>query len=215
MIDLLGNFNSTANTTYTIEFFSSTAADPSGYGEGQTYLTSTSVKTGSDCTIAINNPVDTTKADVAVTLSSDTTIFDVGPDFGQYYFTGTVVNNGPATAHNVVFTDTLPSGLEISSAYCNVGPCQTPATTTLGNCTVNGNKITCNMGTMAPGATAQVTLPVQATAPGNLSDVASVTATEARSRLLPTTQRRSDRTSITTSPSSTTSTLLRARSHFR
>jgi uncharacterized repeat protein (TIGR01451 family) len=178
VIDLLGNFNSTANTTYTIEFFSSTAADPSGYGEGQTYLTSTSVKTSADCTIAINNPVDTTKADVGVTLSSDTTIFDIGPDFGEYYFTGTVVNNGPATAHNVVFTDTLPSGLEISSAYCSVGPCQTPATTTLGDCTVSGNKITCNMGTMAPGATAQVNLPVQATAPGNLSDAASVTATE-------------------------------------
>ncbi len=178
VVDLLGNFNSTANTTYTIEFFSSTAADPSGYGEGQTYLTSTSVKTGADCTIAINNPVDTTKADVAVTLSSDTTIFDIGPDFGEYYFTGTVVNNGPATAHNVVFTDTLPSGLEISSAYCNVGPCQTPAASTLGNCTVTGNKVTCNMGTMAPGATAQVTVPVQATAPGNLSDAASVTATE-------------------------------------
>ena len=179
VVDLLGNFNSTANTTYTIEFFSSTAADPSGYGEGQTYLTSTSVKTGADCTIAINNPVDTTKADLAVTLSSDTTIFNIGPDFGDYYFTGTIVNNGPAIAHNVVFTDTLPSGLEISSAYCSVGPCQTPATTTLGNCTVSGNKITCNMGTMAPGATAQVTLPVQATAPGNLSDAASVTATEA------------------------------------
>jgi uncharacterized repeat protein (TIGR01451 family) len=179
IVSLLGNFNSTANTKYTIEFFSSTAADPSGYGEGQTYLTSTSVTTGSDCKIAINNPVDTTKADVAVTLSSDTTVFNVGPDFGEFTFTGTVTNNGPAIAHNVVFTDTLPAGLEISSAYCNVGPCQTPATTTLGNCTVNGNKITCNMGTMAAGATAQITLPVQATAAGTLNDAASVTATEA------------------------------------
>jgi len=178
VVDLLGNFNSTPSTTYTIEFFSSTAADPSGYGEGQTYLTSTTVKTGTDCTIAINEPVDTTKADLAVTLSSNTTIFVVGPDFGDYYFTGTVVNNGPATAHNVVLTDTLPAGLVISSAYCDVGPCQTPATTTLGNCTVNGNKVTCNMGTMAPGATAQATIPVQATAAGSLIDTASVTATE-------------------------------------
>ncbi len=178
VVDLLGNFNSTPSTTYTIEFFSSTTADPSGYGEGQTYLTSTSVTTGSDCSIAINNPVDTTKADVAVTLFSDTTEFDVGPDFGEYFFTGTVTNNGPATAHNVVFTDTLPSGLEISSTYCDVGPCQTPATSTLGNCAVSGNKVTCNMGTMAPGATAQVELPIQATGTGTLTDTASVTATE-------------------------------------
>jgi len=179
VISLLGNFDSVANTNYTIEFFSNTVADASGFGQGQTYLTSTSVKTGADCTIAINDPVDTTKADVSVTLSSDTTVFDIGPDFGQYSFTSTVANNGPATAHNVVFTDTLPAGLEISSAYCNVGPCQTPAVSTLGNCTVSGKKITCNMGTMAPGATAQVTLPIQATAAGALSDSAAVTATEA------------------------------------
>jgi uncharacterized repeat protein (TIGR01451 family) len=179
MLDLLGSFNSTPSTTYTIEFFSSTAADPSGYGEGQTYLTSTSVTTAADCSIAINNPVDTTKADLSVSLTTDTTVFLVGPDFGDYFFTATVTNEGLATAHNVVLTDTLPAGLEISSAYCNVGPCQTPVASSLGNCTVNGSKITCNLGTMASGATAQTTIPVQATAAGSLIDTASVTATEA------------------------------------
>ena len=178
VLSLLGNFDSTPNTKFTIEFFSNTTADASGFGQGQTYIGSTTVSTGADCTTAINNPVDTTTADVSVTLASDTTLFQVGPDFGQYTFTGTVTNNGPATAHNVVFTDTLPSGLEISNAYCNLGPCQTPATTTLGNCTVSGNKITCSLGTMAPGATAAVTLPIQATATGSLTDTASVTATE-------------------------------------
>ncbi len=33
-----GSLNSLANTTYRIEFFSNAAADPSGYGQGQTYL---------------------------------------------------------------------------------------------------------------------------------------------------------------------------------
>jgi len=178
VVDLLGNFNSTPSTTYTIEFFSSTAADPSGYGEGQTYLTSTTVTTGTNCAIAINNPVDTTKADLSVSLTSDTTIFEVGPDFGEYTFTATVANDGPATAHNVVLTDTLPAGLVISNAYCDVGPCQTPASSSLGNCTVSGSKVTCNLGVMAPGATAQATIPVQATAAGSLIDTASVTATE-------------------------------------
>jgi uncharacterized repeat protein (TIGR01451 family) len=179
VVDLLGDFNSTANTTYTIEFFSSTAADPSGYGEGQTYLTTTKVTTGANCTIAIDNPVDTTKADLSVTLASDTTIFEVGPDFGEYFFTATVTNAGPATAHNVLLTDTLPAGLTISNAYCDVGPCQTPAASSLGDCTVSGSKVTCNLGTMAPGATAQATIPVQATVAGSLIDTARVTATEA------------------------------------
>jgi len=178
VLDLLGNFNSTPSTTYTIEFFSSTTADPSGYGEGQTYLTSTTVTTGPDCNVSIINPVDTADADLSVTLTSDTTIFDVGPDFGEYQFTGTVTNNGPATAHNVVFTDTLPPGLEISSAYCDVGPCQSAAVSSLGNCTVSGSTVTCNMGTMAPGATAQAIIPVQATAAGSIPDTASVKATE-------------------------------------
>jgi len=178
VISLLGNFDSKPSTAYTIEFFSSTADDASGFGQGQTYLGSTSVSTDADCTIAINDPVDTIKADVSVTLSSPVTSFQVGPDFGSYTLVGHVANLGPATAHNVVFTDTLPAGLEISSAYCNVGPCQTPATTTLGNCTVVGNKITCNLGTLPPGATSQVTIPVQATTSGSLVDSATVAATE-------------------------------------
>jgi hypothetical protein len=42
-----GSLNGAAKTTYTIQFFSNTTADPSGYGQGQTYLGSTSVTTDS------------------------------------------------------------------------------------------------------------------------------------------------------------------------
>ena len=39
-----GTINSTANTTFTIELFSNTAGDPSGFGEGETFLgTTTSI----------------------------------------------------------------------------------------------------------------------------------------------------------------------------
>ena len=40
-----GTFNSLANTTFTLEFFASAAADPSGFGEGETYLASIEVTT--------------------------------------------------------------------------------------------------------------------------------------------------------------------------
>jgi hypothetical protein len=40
-----GTFNSTPSTMFTIEFFGNTTADSSGYGQGQTYLTSISVTT--------------------------------------------------------------------------------------------------------------------------------------------------------------------------
>jgi hypothetical protein len=40
-----GSLNSRPNTTYRLEFFSSAACDPSGHGEGQTFLAATSVTT--------------------------------------------------------------------------------------------------------------------------------------------------------------------------
>jgi len=40
-----GSLNSTANTTFTLEFFSNAANDPSGFGEGETYQGSTTVTT--------------------------------------------------------------------------------------------------------------------------------------------------------------------------
>ena len=42
---ITGSLNSAPNTAYAIELFSSTAADPSGYGEGQTYLTTLTATT--------------------------------------------------------------------------------------------------------------------------------------------------------------------------
>ena len=35
---ILGTLNSTPNSTFTLQFFANPAADPSGYGQGQTYL---------------------------------------------------------------------------------------------------------------------------------------------------------------------------------
>jgi Bacterial TSP3 repeat len=46
-IDIAGTLNSTPNTTFVIEFFANTTADPSGYGQGQTFIGSTSVVTDS------------------------------------------------------------------------------------------------------------------------------------------------------------------------
>jgi hypothetical protein len=42
---ITGTFNSTAKQTYTLEFFCSKEADPSGYGEGEQFLGSTDVTT--------------------------------------------------------------------------------------------------------------------------------------------------------------------------
>ena len=185
VVSLLGNFDSKASTTYTIEFFSSPTADGSGFGQGQTFITSTTVTTSSACTSPISDPVNTTQADLSVGLNfseggatQQFSRLTVGPDFGTQVYTATITNNGPATAHNVVLTDALPAGLKVSGMYCNQPTCQSPLTTNLGNCTVSGNTVTCNLGTMASGATASVGIPVQALATGTITNSVSVAATE-------------------------------------
>jgi hypothetical protein len=45
---LRGNFNSTPNTAFTIDFYLSQAADPTGHGEGQTYLGTRTVITSAN-----------------------------------------------------------------------------------------------------------------------------------------------------------------------
>jgi hypothetical protein len=45
-----GTLSSTANTTFILEFFSNTACDPSGHGEGEMFIGSTMVMTGLDGT---------------------------------------------------------------------------------------------------------------------------------------------------------------------
>src|SRR5439155_14384078 len=42
---IVGRFNSHPNTTYTLDFYANTAADPSGFGEGQRYLGAATVTT--------------------------------------------------------------------------------------------------------------------------------------------------------------------------
>jgi hypothetical protein len=178
ILSLLGSFNSLPSTAYTIEFFSSTASDPSGFGQGQTYLGSTKVTTGTDCSAAIDNPVNTADADMSVTLTENVRTLQTGPDFGGQGYSASVTNLGPATAHNALFTDALPTGIEISNAYCNLGACQSPVTTTLGTCSVSGNTVTCNLGTMAAGAFASIFIPVQTVGTGSISNTATVSATE-------------------------------------
>ena len=179
ILSLLGSFNSLPSTTYTIEFFSSTAADPSGYGEGQTYLGNTTVTTDASCNVPLNNPVNLKDADMSVTLAeTDLNGLQVGPDLGQEYYTATVTNNGVITATNVVFTDPLPSQLEVSSEYCNFSSCQSPITVSLGSCTVSANTVTCNLGSMVPGETASIIIPVQVVAAGSITNTVSVSATQ-------------------------------------
>ncbi len=59
-ITISGTLNSTANSNFTIEFFSNPSADPSGFGEGRTFLGDTQVTTNSSGAASFSTIVSAT-----------------------------------------------------------------------------------------------------------------------------------------------------------
>ena len=88
----------------------------------------------------------------------------VGHDL-VYQFT--VTNNGPDTAHTVVFTHTLPSGLQDVSADSSAGAA-----------IVSGSMLTANLGTLASGASATITVTATPNVAGSFSCCGSVNGFE-------------------------------------
>jgi Tol biopolymer transport system component len=68
-----GELNSTANTAFTIQFFSNPDCDASGFGEGRTYIGSTTVTTDSNCNACFNVtfPTPTSVGQVITATATD------------------------------------------------------------------------------------------------------------------------------------------------
>ena len=87
---------------------------------------------------------------------------------GSLTYTILVSNGGPDPATNAVVTDNLPNQLEFVSATSTSGSCQTPKG--------KSGKIECNLGTLASGGTATMTIAVTAAKSGKVSNTATVTS---------------------------------------
>jgi uncharacterized repeat protein (TIGR01451 family) len=82
-------------------------------------------------------------------------------------YTITVTNGGPGTATGVTLTDQLdPTTQYVSSSSSQ------------GSCSHAGGTVTCNLGSLAGGDTATVTIVVATTQAGTITDTASVSANE-------------------------------------
>ncbi len=102
--------------------------------------------------------------DLSLTKEADTT----SPLNGlEVDFAMEVRNAGPSVASQVLLSDPLVPGMQFVSA-----------TATQGSCSLNATTVECNLGALAVGAVAAVTLRVRVSREGTLTNTAEVTAAE-------------------------------------
>ncbi|MFO0907368.1 MAG: SBBP repeat-containing protein [Isosphaeraceae bacterium] len=203
-----GTLTGLANRDYTIQFFASVGQDPRGVGEAEVYLGQVTARTDASglatfqadlntadlrgkyvsVTATTPNPVinttgsDTSEVSPAVFVTgAPPTVVDrqadlavtgavvtANPKLGEALtYTYTVANLGPDAAHTVVFTHAIPAGWELVSASATVGAV-----------TASGSLLTSNLGTLAAGASATVTLIVTPTSSGTLTFVGSASTVD-------------------------------------
>ncbi len=173
-VNIQGTLNSTASSTFTLHFYSSAVGDPTGFGEGQTFLGITTVNTdgsgnasfnvnlatvvtpGHVVTATATNAANSTsefsqtrtitgQADLSVNKSASPNPVTVGSNIT---YTITVANNGPDTANSVTITDNLP----LTTTFVSCG------STGGGVCGGSGNNRTVTFPAMGSGTSATITL---------------------------------------------------------
>jgi uncharacterized repeat protein (TIGR01451 family) len=105
------------------------------------------------------NPV--ISADLAVTMSDSPDPVKKG---AKLTYSITVSNNGPSAASGVILTDTLPANTTLVSVTKSQGSCSGTST------------VTCNLGNLAAGASANVKIVIKPLSTGTLSNSASATS---------------------------------------
>ena len=89
-------------------------------------------------------------------------------------YTITATNTGGQTATGVAVSDPLPASVHFDSVSTTQGSCTRSTSTTP---KTQDGTVSCNVGSLAGGKTATITIVVSATKPGTLTDTATVTAT--------------------------------------
>ncbi|MTD14814.1 DUF11 domain-containing protein [Nakamurella sp. YIM 132087] len=126
-----------------------TASIAAGSASGTTLTDTATISSAVSDDVAGNNTAVagtavTTSADVAVTHTVSPGSVAAG---SQATWTLTATNRGPSTAASTVVTDTLPTGVTITSA-----------TIPAGTCTVTGSTVSCPVGDLAPNQSAVITV---------------------------------------------------------
>ena len=116
-------------------------------------------------TITVTPSGASPSADLAITQVASPTSGTVGANLT---YVVTVSNLGPNTSTNATVNDFLPSGVKLVSATSSQGA----------QATVNGTLVTDNLGTIAAGASATLTIVVKPTAAGSIVNAANVSGNQ-------------------------------------
>jgi uncharacterized repeat protein (TIGR01451 family) len=188
------NTSSGGGTNYTLEFFANDACDPSGFGEGQTFLgthdvmtdgsghagftlrLATAVSTGMVVTATASDPLGNTSEFSLCAPVNAPAVADLllQRDFASSMtagipalFTYVVTNKGPDDATSTMFTNVLPANVSVVSV--------TPSG---GTCTNTGDKIICDFGCVAALSAKAVAIVISVSQAGTATNVVNVTANQ-------------------------------------
>jgi uncharacterized repeat protein (TIGR01451 family)/CSLREA domain-containing protein len=188
---------STPSATHRLEFFTnSLGCDPSGFGEGQSFLGTASVITDESgntgpfaVTLPTAIPVGEVVTSTATDPNDDTSEFsncveaadsggsadlevaqvdlpDPFTEGAQVAYLISVTNNGPDAATNVMLVDDIPAETDWVSSAPSQGTCQTLI-----------NDVMCDLGTIEEGGSASVTIVVRGTGPpGEITNEVTVSS---------------------------------------
>ena len=194
-----GTLNSTPSSSFTLHFYSSATADPSGFGEGQTLLDTAVVNTdgAGNASFNLNFAASVTPGHVvtatatngqgstsefsqarAITGTADLSVVKLASPNpvivgSNITYTITVANNGPDTASSVTVTDNLPATTTFVSCNSTGG----------GVCGGSGNNRTVTFTSMGSGTSAVITLVTQVNC--NVANGTTITNTASVSSLTP------------------------------
>jgi uncharacterized repeat protein (TIGR01451 family) len=178
-----GTLNSTASTTFRLEFFKNASCDASGFGEGQTFIGSTNVSTDPSCTASFNVilPAALATGDIVTATATDSNnnTSEFSPCFAvpaaasaslfieldaqpnpvtagdNITIESQVGNNGPDPATSAMLTEPIPANTTFQSISAPGGwSCSTPAVGATGT-------VICSTPSLASGASAMFTLVVR------------------------------------------------------
>jgi hypothetical protein len=136
---VIGTLNSTPNITYTLQFFANTACDPSGHGEGATFLGTGTVSTDGSCngSFDVSLPVSVAPGSYITGLATD-------PNGNSSEFSACVQIGGGGNTPTPILTSTAtatslpPSATRTSTSTSTstpVGATSTPGAATPTACT--------------------------------------------------------------------------------